>query len=245
MKRVAKLLTILAVPPYLSALLPNGVAAAVEHASVLAHLDCMTVVDVGANRGQFALVARRCFPQAWIHSFEPLSEPMRSYRRVLGNDPRIATYQVALGCMTGEATMHVPRNDDSSSLLSVTTLQRQLHPGTTEESETKVRVGQLPDYIGTESLRSPALLKIDVQGYEMEVLRGCHELIEFFSYVYVECAFVELYEGQALADEIVAWLREQHFNLRGIHNITFDHHGQAVDADFLFVRHSTNVCTEE
>ena len=51
--------------------LSRGVAAGIEHTAVLRNLTCETVVDVGANRGQFALAARHYFPNAEIFSFEP------------------------------------------------------------------------------------------------------------------------------------------------------------------------------
>ena len=78
------------------------------------------------------------------------------------------------------------------------------------------------------------MLKLDVQGYELEALRGCEELMSRFSHVYVECSFVELYKGQALVDEIIAWLRERDWCLSSIYNMTYDRKGRCIQADFLF-----------
>ena len=61
-------------------------------------------------------------------------------------------------------------------------------------------------------------------------------MLDHFTYVYAGCSFVELYAGQALADEVVAWLRERSFKLRGVHNLAYDRDGKAVPADFLFQR---------
>ena len=49
--------------------------------------------------------------------------------------------------------------------------------------------------------------------------------------------FIELYEGQALADEVIAWLRERGLRLVGVYNMACDHDGRAIQADFLFARH--------
>ena len=49
----------------------------------------------------------------------------------------------------------------------------------------------------------PVFVKIDVQGYELEVLKGCDDLIEHFRYLFIECSYIELYEGQALAFEVL------------------------------------------
>jgi hypothetical protein len=94
----------------------------------------------------------------------------------------------------------------------------------------------LREFIPAAEIGAPALLKVDVQGFELEALRGCEDLLGRFAYVYAECSFVELYAGQALADEVIAWLRERGFKLRGVHNMDYDRGGQAIQADFLFAR---------
>ena len=75
-----------------------------------------------------------------------------------------------------------------------------------------------------------------MQGYELEALRGCGSLLAHFTWVYCECSFLPLYEGQALADEVIAWLRERGLRLVGVYNLAYDRGGQAVQADFLFQR---------
>jgi len=87
-----------------------------------------------------------------------------------------------------------------------------------------------------EEIVSPALLKLDVQGYELSALRGCEDLLQAFAWVYVERSFMELYKGQALADDVIAWLRERGYNLSGVYNMAYDRNGRAVQADFLFSR---------
>jgi len=81
------------------------------------------------------------------------------------------------------------------------------------------------------------MLKIDVQGFELQALRGCEELLDCFTYIYVECSFTELYEGQALADEIIEWLRKRNFVLKGIYNPYYDANGVAIQGDFLFAKY--------
>lgn len=199
-------------------------------------LDCRSVVDVGANRGQFSLVARQCFPVATIVAFEPLAGPAARFRRVLAGEPRVSLHQYALGPEEGVSTMHVSSRDDSSSLLPITPRQRSIFPGTGESGTTMVRVGRLADFVSASELKPPALLKLDVQGYELEALRGCEELLDSFSYVYAECSFVELYQGQALADDLIAWLRRREHRLRGVYGVVYDGQGRAVQADMLFAR---------
>jgi hypothetical protein len=88
--------------------------------------------------------------------------------------------------------------------------------------------------VSAEELEAPALLKLDVQGYELQALRGCEALLEHFAYIYAECSFIELYTGQALADEVAGWLAERGFRQTGVGNLASDREGRSVQADFLF-----------
>jgi hypothetical protein len=99
-----------------------------------------------------------------------------------------------------------------------------------------VRVAPLREFVPASDIESPALLKLDVQGFELEALRGCEDMLNQFAYVYAECSFVELYARQDLADEVISWLRERGFRLRGVHNMDYDRDGRAIQADFLFAR---------
>jgi hypothetical protein len=83
----------------------------------------------------------------------------------------------------------------------------------------KISVRRLADVIGPDDIARPALLKLDVQGYELLALHGCLKLLPEFDYVYVECSYLELYEGQALADEVIELLQQQGFSVSGKFNL--------------------------
>ena len=212
----------------------HGSAAGVEHERILRLLNCDTVVDIGANRGQFALVARKCFPKAQIISFEPLELPTEIYRGVFLKDKNAQLFPFAIGPECGDRKIHISKRDDSSSLLPITLLQDALFPGTAEVTTDSIRIGPLDSFIVAERITKPALLKLDVQGFELSALHGCETLLGNFDYVYAECSFVELYSGQALAHEIIQYLRDRGFDLRGIYNLTYDDRGACIQADFLF-----------
>ena len=233
--KAEKLARILPVPLWRSALMRHRVAAAVEHAGVLRRMpNLRTIVDVGANRGQFALAARRFHPEAQIVSFEPLAAPAATFRAVFDGDTRTSLVNAALGPAPGEAVIHVSGRDDSSSLLPITKAQDNLFPGTAQIATDTVRVTRLAEHVAASAIKSPALLKIDVQGFELQALAGSEDVLDHFSWIYVECSFVELYAGQAFADDVIAWLRERGFALRGVYHMSYDEAGNAVQADFLF-----------
>ena len=214
-----------------------GVAAGVEHAHILSTMvGCRTVVDIGANRGQFALAAREVFPDADIISFEPLSIAAKKYREVFAEDAGARLHEAAIGPTAGSATLCVSGRDDSSSFLPISERQSTLFPGTAQVGVVNAEMGPLTQYVARTDIRGPALLKLDVQGFELQALHGCEALLPEFSWVYAECSFVELYVGQALASQLIAWLRDHGFILGGIYNAVYDAQGRAVQADFLFTR---------
>lgn len=235
-KKLRKAVRCLSDPAFRAALIRHAVAASVEHQFLLRSIPCSAVIDVGANRGQFALVARRVHSQATIIAFEPLPAPAERFRHMFAGDTQVTLHQAAISPARGETAIHISGRDDSSSLLPITAAQSRLFPGTAEAGTATVKVGPLADFLTEDQIKSPALLKLDVQGYELEALRGCDSLLGRFAHVYCECSFVELYEGQALADEVIAWLRERGFKLQGIYNTHYDRKGRAVQADFLLSR---------
>lgn len=236
MNRAMKLFRIMRSPTLALALGRYRVAAAVEHFSVLAGIGCRTVVDIGANRGQFSLAAREVFPDAQIIAFEPLAAPATTYQRVFNSDRNSRLCRAAIGVRSERTEMHVSARDDSSSLLKIGHDQSRIFPGTHEVGTVTVEVRRLEDELEPDQILQPAMLKLDVQGFELEALRGCETLISHFAWVYCECSFFGLYEKQALAGEVIAWLQERGFHLKGVYNVLYDVTGKAVQGDFLFSR---------
>jgi FkbM family methyltransferase len=210
-----------------------GVAAAVEHWRALGGLGVATVVDVGANKGQFALLAIEAFPGATICCFEPLEEPAARLRKMLGAEVRL--FETAIGPSERKGIIYVSRRPDASSLLPITK-QSEIFPGTELKEERVIPIAPLTKYLTSEDIKSPALLKIDVQGYELEVLKGCDPLLSLFQFVYVETSFIELYQGQSLAGEVILYLVHRKFQLSGVYNQIADSSRRPVQADFLFTK---------
>lgn len=233
--KLKKLRQLWASPYYLAAVF-KGAAAAVEHEMVLRDFDFATIIDIGGNKGQFALVSRHCCPSARIHSFEPLPGPSAILKRVFAGDELTVINTSAIGPERGSVLIHVSKRDDSSSLLPITAAQSKHFPGTEESHTLDIGISPLSDFLEEADIERPALLKIDVQGYELEALYGCADLLDAFDSVYVECSFIELYEGQSLAGDVVDYLQSKEYRLSGVYNMSYDADGKAIQADFLFKR---------
>ena len=213
-----------------------GVGANIEHSKVLASLQARSVIDIGANRGQFALVARKVFPDADIFSFEPLVEMGAVFKKIFEPDPKVHLIPLAVGPEKSESTLHVSRRADSSSLLPITDAQISIFPGTEEIAQKMVSVAPINASLNMDDLFGPIVMKLDVQGFELDALRGCVELLDKVSAVIVECSFVELYKGQSLAGEVVEFLGVRGFRILCVYNLSYRSDGYPVQCDFAFIR---------
>jgi FkbM family methyltransferase len=205
-----------------------------EHQAMLRALRPDLVVDVGANRGQFSLDVRRATPDARVLAFEPLRSEAGVYRSIFGSTAHYALHEVALGTEAGSADFHLSAARDSSSLLAICQRQSELFPGTEEVGTEQVAVQTLDYYVDDIDSRSRSLLKLDVQGGELDVLRGGVKALGRFRWVYLEMSFVELYEGQPLADDVIEFLQAHGFGLAGVGRPSI-REGLPVQVDALFV----------
>lgn len=216
--------------------LRHGVAPSVEHRSTLATLDPDLLLDVGANRGQFSLWARTLRPGLRIHAYEPLPAEAVIYRKVMGHQPGVELHELALGATPGKAELHVSRRADSSSLLPIGRMQTELFPSTEEVGTVTVQVATLDSLREHWISARRALLKLDVQGFELSVLQGAKQALQHCRWVYAECSHVPLYGGQALYPEVEQFLAGEGFRPVRQANEQHDRAGQLIQADYLFER---------
>lgn len=206
---------------------------AVEHTEAIKGLNPKTLIDVGANKGQFSLIARYLFPEIQIHAFEPLQRERKLLASVL--PPPISLYDTALGSKAGQASFFVTSRTDSSSLLMPGPCQEQAY-GVKVLSRLVVTVSRLDDTLEFSQLPRPVLMKLDVQGSELDVLKGAKGALKFIDMLYCEVSFVELYLKQALANEIVEFLKDEGFEVCGVFNRSFTRRFGPTQADILFLK---------
>jgi FkbM family methyltransferase len=199
-----------------------------------------TVIDVGANQGQFARMISSFFPDAGLYCFEPLACPFRvlsAWAQTQGG--RVRCFQMALGDVQGEVEMHLHMDHTpSSSFLEATERCHELYPQTQREKITKVYMTTLDEALKGELERMPRdiLLKLDVQGFEDRVLLGGQGVLAASRACILEVNLAPLYDGQATFLQLTQILYEAGLRYAGNLDQAYEQNGRVVFLDAVFVR---------
>lgn len=196
------------------------------------------VLDIGANRGQFGQELRRGGYHGSILSVEPLTAAYQRLSARAGQDERWQALQCAVGEASGRAVLHVSANSASSSLLPMLRAHEEAAPETRYVGSEEVSVRRLDEILSEASPRhAPTYAKIDVQGFELDVLRGAGTFLESLTAIQLELSLAPLYEGSPSAVEVDAFVREAGYQLAGIEpGFTDRNSGRLLQMDGIYVR---------
>lgn len=161
-----------------------------------------TIFDVGANRGQFALAAAWRFPGAKIVSFEPLPAAVGRLRKATKRLANIEIVESALGSETGRLQFYAHSHSHASSALRAKDLHGRLDTADREMGEISVAVTTLDAFSAGREFRRPILLKLDVQGFERQVLEGAANFLKDVDYLLFETSFEQMYDAEPLFEEM-------------------------------------------
>lgn len=162
-----------------------------------------------------------------LHLFEPLSE---NYKILLNNLQNVnvnyTTHRCALGSKTDNVTMFVSDNERQSSSILSPKQHLTHHPNVRFPTTEEVLVKTLDSF----EISDCNFINMDVQGYELEVLKGASKTLETIDYVYCEVNRAEVYENNAFVEEIDEFL--SHYNMNRVET---DWAGE-IWGDALYVR---------
>lgn len=197
-----------------------------------------TIIDIGANGGQFAKYISPIFPAAKLYCFEPLPDPykeLHSWAAQQGG--RVAPINLALGAENSMIKMMLhDEHSQSSSMLPTTKLANKLYPMTSRQSEIIVQQKTLDDALHDEDLKGHVLIKMDVQGYEDRVISGGLKTFSRAHACITEISLDTLYEGQATFSKLISVLGGIGFHYAGNISQTYGDDGHCIYLDALFIR---------
>jgi FkbM family methyltransferase len=175
------------------------------------------LVDVGANEGQFLFAALEMVSPARVVTFEPQPPLAARLREAVRGRPGVTVVQAAVGAEPGEVALHVTDQTGCSSILDPKPDQfRKLYGGWAPAVVETVQVPQVTLDRELAAVERVGLLKLDVQGYELQVLRGAADVLRRTDAVLVEVNYFQFYDGATTFDDVHRLLSDAGFALTGV-----------------------------
>ncbi len=158
----------------------------------------LTVIDVGANVGQFGLDVRRHGFEGQIVSYEPVEETFNLLTQMIKQSQPWRAFQLGLGAAESERAINISGNAGlSSSLLEMGSLHIENFPDSATVSKQNIVISTIDNQLETLGIPpEEIMLKLDVQGYEAEVLKGAAQSLSKIPLCYLEVSITPLYEGE-------------------------------------------------
>jgi FkbM family methyltransferase len=178
-----------------------------------------TVLDVGANVGQFGESLRSRGYHGRIISFEPVHSVFQSVNRRAVRDGNWEAHNYALGAASGASTINVAKLSVFSSILRTRKEAVEFHEGAVTLHEESIQMRTL-DEVAFE-LSGTLFLKIDTQGYEKQVLLGGHRTLPRLKGVLMELPLIHLYQGTWQFHEAIKFMAAAGFVLAQIHPVNY------------------------
>lgn len=212
-----------------------GVFPAIEHKKALKNLSFDAVFDVGFHKGQFSALIDNFFPAKEIYAFEPQPFSVFISKKVFKDKKNFRLFNFALGARTCKRRLFIASASDSSSFFPFANSFKSIYKNIKHVKSMPVKVHHLDGFKLQNSFSKDIFLKIDTQGFELEVLKGAKKFLKRCKYIYVECSYISLYEGQPLFHVIQSFLEKRGFKFSSSYNRVF-HQGVLLQADVLFER---------
>lgn len=195
------------------------------------------IIDAGANIGQFSLYASLFFPQAQIHSFEPIESVYRILSRNIHTNPNITAHNLALGESESKISFNLNSDSQASSSLAQSEHRSLIFPEKQVVDIIEVQQTTLSSFLKCFSLPKEILLKIDVQGAEHLVLQGASSVLSQIDYILLEASVVPLYKGEMSLNEIITYTESLGYSLYSVINAgRSPKRGDYIEFDLLFSR---------
>lgn len=190
-----------------------------------------SVIDAGAACGTFSSQCHAIFPDAHYLLIEPLMEYLPSIKKVVSVIPR-ATYEIAaVASQEGRASCNVHHDLVGSSLY-----QEAEEGSDIDGVRREVRTITLDRLVGERQATPPYLIKIDVQGAELDVLAGGEKTLENAEYVLLEVSLFHFFKQGPVFCDVVAYMKARGFVPYDIYELQYrplDHALSQVDIAFV------------
>lgn len=187
------------------------------------------IIDIGANSGEFIFNTKSVFNNVHVLAFEPQKQTFASLKTNTSHFKSVEIFNVGLGRKHETVNMFISEFSPASSIVNN-------EVGTQVQ---EIKIERLDDYIDKIKKFKRILIKIDVEGYELEVLNGANDILSLANYIYIEVRPEHRKIGCSF-DEIFEFLKNKGWRYNGSYDNIFDNSGELLHFDALFTRININ-----
>jgi FkbM family methyltransferase len=205
---------------------------------LLDHHHISTILDVGANSGQYALETKKIGYKGKIISFEPVKSVYKKLKKNADKSSSWECYNYGLGDNDTSTEINISQNTYSSSILKITPQHIESAPESKVIKREKIYIKKLDSVFDSIVQKGEkVLLKIDVQGFEKIVLDGAKESLNKIKGIQIEMSIEELYKDEILYIDMIQLLDFYGFSLSSLENGFYNQKtGKLLQVDGIFFR---------
>lgn len=179
------------------------------------------IIDVGANEGQFGCFLRSLGYSGWIHSFEPVSEPFQKLSGISAADEKWTVHNYALGATSSETLINVSKHSSFSSILSPSDYALTRWENSHIDHQESISIRTLDECADGMIKSSDSLfLKMDTQGYDLEVFKGAKKTLPQIKGLLSELSIIAVYDGMPNYMQSLSTYEAAGFSVSGFYPIT-------------------------
>jgi FkbM family methyltransferase len=204
---------------------------------LLNSVDLKTLIDIGASHGDFINLVQQFKKSVSVYGFEPIPEVFKSLQERFVKTKKLELYNLAIGNLDGIVEFNENNYSYSSSILPIGEIHMTEFPYTKNFKKLDVQIACLDSVLKNKNIERPLLIKVDVQGYEEQVISGGKNTFAQADFIIIEVSFYELYIGQAFFEQISKELNNLGLFYYGcISQLTSPIDCKILQQDALFIR---------
>ena len=197
----------------------------------------LVVFDVGAYVGDITAIYTKTFPSATVYCFEPFADSFQELSR-LARQESIKPYQIAFSDQNGKAMFQVNTDRSCNSMFPRPSAGAKYYSKSSQNiGQIEVETQKLDTFCDTENITDIDILKLDVEGSELKVLKGASERLKDkrIRLIYTEVMFVPHYEGGCLFCDVLDFLSRYDYTLFNLYNLKRARNGQLRWGNAIFL----------
>ncbi len=194
------------------------------------------IFDLGANNGSVAMEYKEIFQNSMIYCFEPFPEMFKILSENTATHKEVNVFKKAISDKSGKRTFYINESVDTNSLLESQPTGMRSDVQVKNRSKIEVETTSLDEFCGENSIPQIDILKMDIQGSELDALKGAAQLIKSkkVGLIYTEIYFVAQYANQPLFQDILTYLYQEEYHLQDIYNPIYGN-GSIAWCDAIFL----------